>query len=64
MHKFTVFSYFRLKETPPLTKNRVDLCQWLCRIHNGINKRLGKEEFNCSKVDERWKDGWKDGSCD
>ena len=54
----------RLQKNPPMTKNRVDLSQWLCRIHNEINKRLGKEEFDCSKVDERWRDGWKDGSCD
>ena len=54
----------RLKKNPPLTKNRTELSQWLCRIHNEINKRLGKEEFDCSKVDERWRDGWKDGSCD
>ena len=54
----------RLKKSPPVTKNRVELSQWLCRIHNEINERLGKEEFDCSKVDERWRDGWKDGSCD
>jgi FAD-linked sulfhydryl oxidase len=42
----------------------VELSQWLCRIHNEINRRLGKQEFDCSKVDERWRDGWKDGSCD
>ncbi|XP_028406674.1 FAD-linked sulfhydryl oxidase ALR-like [Dendronephthya gigantea] len=54
----------RLKDNPPATKNRVELSQWLCGIHNEINKRLGKQEFDCSKVDERWRDGWKDGSCD
>lgn len=53
----------RLKKNPPLTGNRVILSQWLCCIHNEINKKLGKEEFDCSKVDERWRDGWKDGSC-
>ena len=33
-------------------------------MHNDVNRRIGKEEFDCSKVDERWLDGWKDGSCD
>ena len=25
---------------------------------------LGKPEFDCSKVFQRWRDGWADGSCD
>lgn len=41
-----------------------DLSQWLCRLHNKVNVKIGKQEFDCDKVDERWKDGWKDGSCD
>lgn len=54
----------RLKTNQPDTRSRHALSQWLCRIHNDINVRLGKSEFDCSRVDERWKDGWKDGSCD
>ncbi|XP_054462908.1 FAD-linked sulfhydryl oxidase ALR [Anoplopoma fimbria] len=54
----------RLKANQPDTRNRHSLSQWLCHIHNDINVRLGKPEFDCSRVDERWKDGWKDGSCD
>uniref|UniRef100_A0A3Q3VWQ0 Sulfhydryl oxidase n=1 Tax=Mola mola TaxID=94237 RepID=A0A3Q3VWQ0_MOLML len=54
----------RLKTNQPDTKSRHALSQWLCRIHNDVNVRLGKPEFDCSRVDERWKDGWKDGSCD
>lgn len=54
----------RLKTNQPDTSSRHNLSQWLCRIHNDINVRLGKPEFDCSRVDERWKDGWKDGSCD
>ncbi|XP_061567585.1 FAD-linked sulfhydryl oxidase ALR [Cololabis saira] len=54
----------RLKTNQPDTKSRHSLSQWLCRLHNGVNVRLGKPEFDCSRVDERWKDGWKDGSCD
>lgn len=54
----------RLKTNQPNTSNRSALSQWLCRLHNDVNVRLGKPEFDCSRVDERWKDGWKDGSCD
>ncbi|XP_073689333.1 FAD-linked sulfhydryl oxidase ALR [Garra rufa] len=54
----------RLKTNQPDTSSRHNLSQWLCRLHNDINIRLGKPEFDCSKVDERWRDGWKDGSCD
>lgn len=54
----------RLKTNQPDTSSRHQLSQWFCHLHNGINVRLGKPEFDCSKVDERWRDGWKDGSCD
>lgn len=54
----------RLKTNQPDTRSRHALSQWLCGIHNDINVRLGKPEFDCSRVDERWRDGWKDGSCD
>lgn len=54
----------RLKANQPDTSSRHRLSQWLCLLHNGINIRLEKPEFDCSKVDERWRDGWKDGSCD
>jgi FAD-linked sulfhydryl oxidase len=53
-----------LKEMPPRVENRTELSQWMCRLHNKVNVKLGKPEFDCSKVDERWLDGWKDGSCD
>ena len=31
---------------------------WLCRAHNEVNKRNGKEEFYCDMgvLDARWKD--------
>lgn len=59
-----LFPVHRLKTNQPDTKSRHALSQWLCGIHNDINVRLGKPEFDCSRVDERWRDGWKDGSCD
>ncbi|KAJ8254292.1 hypothetical protein COCON_G00209040 [Conger conger] len=54
----------RLKTNQPNTTSRHNLSQWMCRLHNDVNVRLGKPEFDCSRVDERWRDGWKDGSCD
>lgn len=53
-----------MKENPPKVGSRFELSRWLCERHNDVNVRLGKEKFDCSKVDERWKDGPADGSCD
>ncbi|XP_071107012.1 FAD-linked sulfhydryl oxidase ALR-like [Haliotis cracherodii] len=52
-----------LKTNTPDTSNRHQFSQWLCHLHNDVNRKLGKPEFDCRRVDERWKDGWKDGSC-
>jgi FAD-linked sulfhydryl oxidase len=54
----------QLKHSPPETGSQEKLSQWLCRIHNEVNKKLGKAEFDCKLVNQRWRDGWLDGSCD
>ncbi|XP_030840021.1 FAD-linked sulfhydryl oxidase ALR-like [Strongylocentrotus purpuratus] len=54
----------KLKTNHPDTTSRSNLSQWFCRLHNDVSRRLSKPEFDCSKIDERWLDGWKDGSCD
>lgn len=54
----------QLKESPPETESQSTLSQWLCRVHNEVNKKVGKPEFDCKLVDQRWRDGWADGSCD
>ncbi|XP_054067090.1 FAD-linked sulfhydryl oxidase ALR [Rissa tridactyla] len=54
----------RLRTNQPDTSNRNNFSQWLCLLHNEVNRKLGKSEFDCTRVDERWRDGWKDGSCD
>ncbi|XP_071505344.1 FAD-linked sulfhydryl oxidase ALR-like [Diadema antillarum] len=54
----------KLKSNRPDTSSRHRLSQWFCNLHNDVSRRLGKPEFDCSRVDERWLDGWKDGSCD
>ncbi|XP_066496760.1 FAD-linked sulfhydryl oxidase ALR [Tiliqua scincoides] len=54
----------RLQKNQPDASSRTNLTQWFCRLHNEVNEKLGKPKFDCSLVDERWRDGWKDGSCD
>lgn len=54
----------KLKTFQPITSSRRDFENWMCELHNDVNRRIGKPVFDCSKVPERWRDGWKDGSCD
>lgn len=54
----------RLAANPPATESSSKLSEWLCVMHNQVNKKLGKPEFDCSLVEQRWRSGWKDGSCD
>ncbi|XP_052783686.1 FAD-linked sulfhydryl oxidase ALR-like isoform X2 [Mya arenaria] len=53
-----------IKKDSPDTKSQQAFSQWMCRMHNEVNEKLGKPKFDCSLVNERWRDGWKDGSCD
>ncbi|KAL4104877.1 hypothetical protein QTP88_020153 [Uroleucon formosanum] len=52
-----------LTSQPPETYSQQSLSNWLCRVHNHVNQKLGKPLFDCNLVNERWRDGWKDGSC-
>jgi len=56
----------RVRAHPPDVSGRLGLSRWLCERHNEVNAKLGKEKFDCAvgKLDERWKDGPSDGSCD
>ena len=49
---------------PPKVDSAKQFSQWMCEMHNRVNSKLGKPVFDCSKVFERWRDGWADGSCD
>nr|CAB3248827.1 FAD-linked sulfhydryl oxidase ALR-like [Phallusia mammillata] len=53
-----------IKKKKPDVQSRYSLSDWFCQQHNIVNRKLSKPEFDCSKVLERWRDGWKDGSCD
>lgn len=39
---------------PPETDTGEALSRWLCRMHNAVNARLGKPEFNCNRASTRW----------
>lgn len=42
---------------PPDVSSRAGFAAWMCRMHNEVNMRLGKETFDCGRVYERWRDG-------
>ncbi|KAJ2078087.1 Flavin-linked sulfhydryl oxidase of the mitochondrial IMS [Coemansia sp. RSA 988] len=52
-----------MAEHPPAVATRAELSQWMCRTHNTVNAMLGKVQFDCRRVDERWRDGPSDGRC-
>lgn len=53
-----------LRRDTPKVGSRDEFGKWLCGAHNDVNRKLGKPEFDCSKWEERWRTGWKDGRCD
>jgi len=58
------FLCYSIKKYEPDTKDQESFSQWMCKMHNIVNMKIGKPKFDCSLVNERWRDGWKDGSCD
>jgi len=53
-----------LKTDKPDVRNNWALSVWMCELHNDVNDRQGKPPFDCTKVFERWRDGWADNSCE
>lgn len=43
-----------LKQYPPQTSSRKAASLWLCHVHNLVNERLGKEEFDCLTLDSTY----------
>lgn len=39
---------------PPQVASRKEFAQWLCRVHNTVNRSLNKPAFNCNLVEFRW----------
>ena len=44
-----------MEEDPPQVQSRDSLSQWWCGMHNKVNEQLGKPQFDCSKVLQRWR---------
>lgn len=43
-----------ITEFPPQTSSRFAASQWLCGMHNNVNKRLGKPIFDCTNLEEKY----------
>jgi mitochondrial FAD-linked sulfhydryl oxidase len=52
-----------MEVNPIALESKKSISTWLCNFHNEVNEMLGKERFDCSKIDERWKNGPNDDSC-
>ena len=44
-----------IAQRPPETSSREAFAKWACNAHNDVNRKLGKPEFDCSRLDARWK---------
>ncbi|KAG8221252.1 hypothetical protein J3R82DRAFT_1416 [Butyriboletus roseoflavus] len=51
-----------LKKFPPQTASRLSASLWLCSVHNEVNARLGKQVFDCSKLDAEYDCGCGDAA--
>ncbi|WOL08988.1 hypothetical protein Cni_G17741 [Canna indica] len=43
-----------LKANPIQAGSQEEFSQWLCHIHNVVNRSLGKLTFSCNRVNARW----------
>ncbi|XP_061958200.1 FAD-linked sulfhydryl oxidase ERV1-like [Populus nigra] len=43
-----------LRVNPVQAGSHVEFSQWLCHVHNVVNRSLGKLVFPCERVDARW----------
>nr|XP_027112616.1 FAD-linked sulfhydryl oxidase ERV1-like isoform X1 [Coffea arabica] len=43
-----------LRVNPVQAGNQHEFSQWLCHVHNVVNRSLGKLVFPCERVDARW----------
>lgn len=39
-----------LQKYPPQVSSRSNAAAWACHVHNEVNKRLKKDNFDCSKI--------------
>ncbi|KAH9613595.1 hypothetical protein KSS87_019324 [Heliosperma pusillum] len=45
---------FRKIANPVQAGSQAEFSQWLCHVHNVVNRSLGKPMFKCDRVDARW----------
>ncbi|KAF2753729.1 hypothetical protein EJ05DRAFT_541728 [Pseudovirgaria hyperparasitica] len=57
-------AWMRRPGNAPRVSSRDEFGRWMCDAHNAVNEKLGKERFDCARWEERWRTGWRDGSCD
>lgn len=43
-----------VRRDPPDVSSGQRFRMWLCRVHNLVNVRIGKPQFNCGLTDARW----------
>lgn len=43
-----------LRANPVQAASHTEFSQWLCHVHNVVNRSLGKSIFPCERVDARW----------
>ncbi len=43
-----------LEQFPVKNANRKEAVEYVCFLHNQVNKRLGKAEFDCTKASQYW----------
>nr|XP_043629594.1 FAD-linked sulfhydryl oxidase ERV1 [Erigeron canadensis] len=43
-----------LRSNPVQAGSQDEFSQWLCRVHNVVNRSLNKPTFPCERVDARW----------
>jgi hypothetical protein len=46
-----------LEKFPPQTSSRSAAAVWACHVHNEVNKSLGKEVWDCSKIGDFYECG-------
>ncbi|KAL0803881.1 hypothetical protein Bca101_096371 [Brassica carinata] len=52
-HSFSLDSVHD-RSNPAQAGSQEELSQWLCHVHNTVNRSLGKLVFPCERVDARW----------
>ncbi|KAK2407599.1 FAD-linked sulfhydryl oxidase ERV1 [Trifolium repens] len=43
-----------LRSNPVQAGSHAEFSQWLCHVHNVVNRSIGKPVFPCERVDARW----------